>query len=62
MSNKKRFDPFSNAKLTLQGHPTLKIGEKMVIMKNWMEAGILTLNQLTNNEDKFNCQVTELLF
>lgn len=39
MSNKKRFDPFSNAKLTLQKIKNWgKDGDK-----NWMEAGILTM-------------------
>lgn len=31
MNNKKRFDPFFHAKMTLWGNPTLKIGKMMII-------------------------------
>ena len=33
--------------------PILKIGKKMITWKNWMEVGILTLDQLIEDEDEF---------
>lgn len=50
--SKKILYSFSHANLTLRENTTLKIEEK-IMWKNWMEAGIFTLDQLIDGGDIF---------
>lgn len=53
MSNKKKTWPIFPCYIDFIGKSNFKKWGKMVIWKDWMEASILTLDQLMDAEDEF---------